>query len=1074
MAEKKEVLVGGLGDKKPDSSFSSKSIQQGVSVEKEHSKNPKVRKEIAKDHLTEEPAYYDKLKQMENTPSFPGLDKLLNGFIEDNEQFLFGKDFGKGGGKSNYYQKPGITHISAEFRMTGQPKKADSVDLSEWFVDDEQAKSAGWVDSSSASPLNKQGAEEQEKKPKLGPLEHAYVADAVGASPHVRLSETLPGKIKPESGWYDRLLAAAAPLNKTYGERVQVGASRMADSPKLRLMSAFDPTANKDQAGLVELLAAGNWGQESDLLAKAREKYKNIIKPHQDKLLDPNGPVTSRETPWHMSMQAMLADKDTDIAGHTYLRKERPGHYWLNPMSKAGPLRELTDRMLRRGLSGIADHESTAGRFAASLVPFYPQIIGGTEAQNKLRRLAYKNKMYDPAAEPDVLEPVRKKADWWQDMKNRGLAFAGDVANQFEPSQFGRAANTFGSRMDRDGYLEAARAAHGQLSDPVRGLTGGGAGLLAGALLPAGVRGWAMPAAGGVGAAMAMANGPNGFEWKNMLTPKALAAGGLGALAGYLGNQPMGGDEEEETTDLLGRPVKRRSSGSNWLLPALGLGAAGLGGYALYNHFNPANKQAPPPPVSPAQATARGVGQGFAGVGNAVGKALGGNPLSQVGNTANSLLSAARGRLANIAAAQSAGSSIGQGIAGLGSAVGSAVSGLTTPAAPPANPTASAANLAGYGVNQAVTQGIPAIGNAAKAWANSGTPKPPAAPTSSILTPNQQGMVNSAISAPAPKAPPAVNIPPAVSQGISAARSMAGSVPSIPVDAVRGAAGAGAAAGRAAGGMMGRAPSGPVSMPSVPNVAPSIGRGLAGVRDALASTSSLSGMGNTLRDAAGGIKSMVTAPRLPAGLDKILARPNPTIPAVSDLLKRPAAPTFTPPKPAAPVNPTFIPPKPAPAVLPNTAVPIGQLKSSAPVPSTAAKPSLALNEQGPLAPNQRRGDYSLGNHGVRIWNGNNGAAPATPVKSGTLLKLSARRFVPLSVEEQIANEEARVRAADDRKRLAYHALTGGASGWIGSKAFHHFKETHPEMFSSPKLGPSASEYSPDAGFAVVPATPPAV
>ena len=615
MAEKKEVLVGGLGDKKPDSSFSSKSIQQGVDVEKEHSKNPKVRKEIAKDHLTEDPAYYDKLKQMENTPSFPGLDKLLNGFIEDNEQFLFGKDFGKNKGRSNYYQKPGITHISAEFRMTGQPKKAD---LSDWFVDDEQAKSAGWFD-------------------KTYPAHY----DAVAAN--------YPDKLTPE------------------------------------------------QKKLLDSHAAGHLRELGDLRALGQEGVANPVVQNM---------IQQTKTPLQTSLLTTMltAIPETKRRMLGLLPPQIPMKFPTQfHVSDTGDLK------IHSAASGTEDYrKKDVEQVLASLKEWvrHKYLAQSTDLLNRNDDLLYQ----PDAARPRVVHVSKVAAvktaeepsllEW---LKNKAWLAAGDVANQFEPDQFNRAYNTFGSRYKaNEGLLPSLAAGYGQLSDTMRGLTGGGAGLLAGAMLPSNLR----PLASGLGAAMAVANGPNGFEWKNMLTPQALTAGGLGALAGYLGNQAMGGDDEEETTDLLGRPVKRRSSGgSNWLLPALGIGAAGLGGYALYNHLNPANKQAPPPPVSPAQSATqsavRGVGQGVAGMGNT-------------------------------AAAQSAGSNMGKSIAGLGGAVGRAVSGLTTPAAPPANPTASAANLAGYGVNQAVTYGIPAIGNAAKAWANSGTPKPPAAPSSLV------------------------------------------------------------------------------------------------------------------------------------------------------------------------------------------------------------------------------------------------------------------------------------------------------------------------------------------------------
>jgi len=50
----------------PDSEFNSKELKMGIEVEKEHSDDHKIRKHIAKDHLSEFPDYYTRLKKMED------------------------------------------------------------------------------------------------------------------------------------------------------------------------------------------------------------------------------------------------------------------------------------------------------------------------------------------------------------------------------------------------------------------------------------------------------------------------------------------------------------------------------------------------------------------------------------------------------------------------------------------------------------------------------------------------------------------------------------------------------------------------------------------------------------------------------------------------------------------------------------------------------------------------------------------------------------------------------------------------------------------------------------------------
>jgi hypothetical protein len=61
----KELAHGGMADNKPDSEFNKDSIKKGMKVEREHTKNKKLQKEIAKDHLKEDPKYYGKLAKME-------------------------------------------------------------------------------------------------------------------------------------------------------------------------------------------------------------------------------------------------------------------------------------------------------------------------------------------------------------------------------------------------------------------------------------------------------------------------------------------------------------------------------------------------------------------------------------------------------------------------------------------------------------------------------------------------------------------------------------------------------------------------------------------------------------------------------------------------------------------------------------------------------------------------------------------------------------------------------------------------------------------------------------------------
>lgn len=61
----KDQIPGGLADTKTPADFKKPALQQGVKVESEHTSSKSLAKEIAMDHLTEDPGYYPKLKRME-------------------------------------------------------------------------------------------------------------------------------------------------------------------------------------------------------------------------------------------------------------------------------------------------------------------------------------------------------------------------------------------------------------------------------------------------------------------------------------------------------------------------------------------------------------------------------------------------------------------------------------------------------------------------------------------------------------------------------------------------------------------------------------------------------------------------------------------------------------------------------------------------------------------------------------------------------------------------------------------------------------------------------------------------
>jgi len=75
-----QLMHGGKGDKKKPSDFPSKSLKQGRKVEREHTDNPRLATEIATDHLTEDPMYYNKLKLIEKKAFIDELMKIAAAF----------------------------------------------------------------------------------------------------------------------------------------------------------------------------------------------------------------------------------------------------------------------------------------------------------------------------------------------------------------------------------------------------------------------------------------------------------------------------------------------------------------------------------------------------------------------------------------------------------------------------------------------------------------------------------------------------------------------------------------------------------------------------------------------------------------------------------------------------------------------------------------------------------------------------------------------------------------------------------------------------------------------------------
>ena len=84
-----DKIPGGLADKKKPSDFEPTQLAKGVKVEMEHVDDPDIAREIAMDHLVEDPKYYDKLATIEESEILSEIsaEQVLDGISLDKNKF---------------------------------------------------------------------------------------------------------------------------------------------------------------------------------------------------------------------------------------------------------------------------------------------------------------------------------------------------------------------------------------------------------------------------------------------------------------------------------------------------------------------------------------------------------------------------------------------------------------------------------------------------------------------------------------------------------------------------------------------------------------------------------------------------------------------------------------------------------------------------------------------------------------------------------------------------------------------------------------------------------------------------
>jgi len=72
----KDKIPGGLADKGEPKDLNPKQLEKGIKIEMEHTDDEDIAREIATDHLTEDPLYYDKLEKIESSDIEERMVKL--------------------------------------------------------------------------------------------------------------------------------------------------------------------------------------------------------------------------------------------------------------------------------------------------------------------------------------------------------------------------------------------------------------------------------------------------------------------------------------------------------------------------------------------------------------------------------------------------------------------------------------------------------------------------------------------------------------------------------------------------------------------------------------------------------------------------------------------------------------------------------------------------------------------------------------------------------------------------------------------------------------------------------------
>lgn len=187
----------------------------------------------------------------------------------------------------------------------------------------------------------------------LGPHQATYVADVAANE----MKKTVNNEIADEyddgghNPMWGRLYRGSANANALTAQSSATQANR----PRLTRVLDLLPG---DIGGGINDIYGGLAGLTGDPKQVDRriEDYAKELTPYQEATTYEYS--KAEPLPVHRRLASNVAARDVAIAAHTRNRKEKPLSYWLDPTVGTGPVRELIQRMFRRGDAVGADPDA--------------------------------------------------------------------------------------------------------------------------------------------------------------------------------------------------------------------------------------------------------------------------------------------------------------------------------------------------------------------------------------------------------------------------------------------------------------------------------------------------------------------------------------------------------------------------------------------------------------------------------------------------------------------------------------------------------------------------------------------